>query len=98
MWCMSNAQAVIFVALLVIAVAVMLLLLAKRQGEKAYPKMRYAGQDNTQIAAPLSATTQASEIQTSTPSRFMIGPAKVMLEFLEVTGMGFVLRTGMRGV
>jgi lipopolysaccharide/colanic/teichoic acid biosynthesis glycosyltransferase len=92
MWRMWNAQAVIFVALLVMAVAVMLMLmlmlLAKRQGETVYPKMRYAGQGNIKIAAPLSATTQASEIQTT----------KGDVRVLEVTGMGFVLRTGMRGV
>src|SRR5258708_35009339 len=86
MWSMSPVQVVIFIAVVVIAVALMLMLLAKRQGENVYPKMRYAGQDNTKIAAPLSATTQASEIQTSTSSRFMIGPAKVMLEFWKSPG------------
>jgi hypothetical protein len=63
MWRMSNAGAVIFIALVVIAVALMLMLLAKRQGENVYPKMRYAGQDNTQITVPQRATSQATESQ-----------------------------------
>jgi hypothetical protein len=37
------------------------------------PKMLFAGQNNTQIAAPQRATNQASESQTSTSSRVMVG-------------------------
>jgi hypothetical protein len=40
--------------------------------------MLFAGQNNTQIAAPQRATNQASESQASTSSRFMVGP-QVML-------------------
>ena len=38
--------------------------------------MLSAGQNSTQIAAPQSATNQASESQTSTSSRFMVGSAR----------------------
>src|SRR5260370_33338457 len=41
--------------------------------------MLFAGQNNTQIAAPQRATNQASESQTSTSSRFMVGLWQVML-------------------
>lgn len=63
MWTISDAEASIWIALVVIAVALMLMLLAKRQGENVYPKMRRAGQDNTQITVPQRATSLATESQ-----------------------------------
>jgi hypothetical protein len=48
-------------------------------GPKGYPKMLYAGQNSTQIAAPQRATNQASESQTSTSSRVMVGFYQMML-------------------
>ena len=41
--------------------------------------MLYAGQNSTQIAAPQRATNQASESQTSTSSRVMVGFYQMML-------------------
>jgi hypothetical protein len=42
------------------------------------PKMLFAGQNNTQIAAPQSATNQASESQTSRSSRVIVGSYEML--------------------
>ena len=46
---------------------------SRKTKQAGYPKMWFAGENNTQIAAPQRATSQASESQTSRSSWFMIG-------------------------